>query len=296
MSSRFVLKAMTGFYLLLFFTYLFGPLAIMGITAFNTPSYPQAYPFEGFTWHWFSVLAADKDVLYGLQKSIQIGVFVVLLSVPLGLAGALVMQQIYARARSLYYLVVVSPVLTPGVIIGISTVIFWRDLTTRTGTRFFYDGTVLTVLGQSSYIAAYAMLIILARLQRFDRGLEEAALDLGASHTQVFFHVKLAFLRGAGLSQQLRELQHHHLLHPGGQDADHRAGRARAPGHLAGAVGSGGVDHRGDGAGGGDLRGAETPRGPPPGRRPAPGETGGRTGTRRGVNTCAGCRSAENCR
>jgi spermidine/putrescine transport system permease protein len=200
MSSRFVLKAMTGFYLLLFFTYLFGPLAIMGITAFNTPSYPQAYPFEGFTWHWFAVLAADTDVLYGMRKSIQIGVFVVLLSVPLGLAGALVMQQIYARARSLYYLVVVSPVLTPGVIIGISTVIFWRDLTTRTGTRFFYDGTVLTVLGQSSYIAAYAMLIILARLQRFDRGLEEAALDLGASHTQVFFHVKLAFLRPALLS------------------------------------------------------------------------------------------------
>jgi len=200
MSSRQILKLMTAFYLLVFFTYLFGPLAIMGVTAFNTPSYPQAYPFEGFTWHWFEVLSQDKDVLYGLQKSIQIGIFVVLLSVPLGLAGALVMQQINRRARGLYYLVVVSPVLTPGVIIGISTVIFWRDFTTQTGMRFLYDGTVLTVLGQSSFIAAYCMLIILARLQRFDRGLEEAALDLGASHTQVFFHVLLPFLRPAMLS------------------------------------------------------------------------------------------------
>jgi len=200
MSSRQILRLMTAFYLLVFFTYLFGPLAIMGVTAFNTPSYPQAYPFEGFTWHWFEVLSQDKDVLYGLQKSIQIGIFVVLLSVPLGLAGALVMQQINRRARGLYYLVVVSPVLTPGVIIGISTVIFWRDFTTQTGMRFLYDGTVLTVLGQSSFIAAYCMLIILARLQRFDRGLEEAALDLGASHTQVFFHVLLPFLRPAMLS------------------------------------------------------------------------------------------------
>jgi len=123
-----------------------------------------------------------------------------LLAVPLGLAGALVMQQVNRRARGLYYLVVVSPVLTPGVIIGISTVIFWRDFTTRTGMRFLYDGTVLTVLGQSSFIAAYCMLIILARLQRFDRGLEEAALDLGASHTKVFFHVLLPFLRPAMLS------------------------------------------------------------------------------------------------
>ncbi len=200
MSSRHILKLMTGFYMLVFFTYLFGPLAIMGVTAFNTPSYPQAFPFEGFTWHWFDVLFADSDVLYGLKKSLTIGVFVVLLSVPLGLAGALVMQQINRRARSLYYLVVVSPVLTPGVIIGISTVIFWRDFTTLTGMRFMYDGMVLTVLGQSSFIAAYCMLIILARLQRFDRGLEEAALDLGASHTQVFFHVLLPFLRPAMLS------------------------------------------------------------------------------------------------
>jgi spermidine/putrescine transport system permease protein len=200
MSSRQILKLMTGFYMLIFFTYLFGPLAIMGVTAFNTPSYPQAYPFEGFTWHWFDVLFADKDVIYGLKKSLIIGVFVVLLSVPLGLAGALVMQQINRRARSLYYLVVVSPVLTPGVIIGISTVIFWRDFTTLTGMRFLYDGTVLAVLGQSSFIAAYSMLIILARLQRFDRGLEEAALDLGASNTQVFFHVLLPFLRPAMLS------------------------------------------------------------------------------------------------
>lgn len=200
MTAKGVIKVMTGFYLGIFFLYLFGPLIAMGITAFNTPSYPQAFPFEGFTWHWFEVLAQDKDVIYGLQNSLKIGFFVVLLSVPLGLAGALMMQMVYKPARSLYYLIVVSPVLTPGVIIGISTVIFWRDFTTLTGLRFMYDGTVLVVLGQSSFISAYCMLIILARLQRFDRGLEEAALDLGASQVQVFLHILLPFLRPALLS------------------------------------------------------------------------------------------------
>jgi len=200
MTAKHVITFSTWFYLGIFFLYLFGPLAVMGVTAFNTPSYPQAFPFEAFTWHWFAVLSEDKDVLYGFTNSIKIGVLVVCLSVPLGLAGALVMQMVYSRARSLYYLVVVSPVLTPGVIIGISTVIFWRDFTTLTGMRFMYDGTVLVVLGQSSFIAAYCMLIILARLQRFDRGLQEAALDLGASHTQVFFHILLPFLRPAMLS------------------------------------------------------------------------------------------------
>ena len=203
-TSRLVMRATIGFYLLVFFGYLFGPLIVMGVTAFNTPSYPQAYPFEGFTLHWFGVLFADKDVIYGLQNSIRIGVLVVLVSVPCGLAGAMVMQQVYARARSFYYLVVVSPVLTPGVIIGISTVIFWRDFTGITGTRsFLYDGVVLSVLGQSSYISAYCMLIFLSRLQRFDRALEEAGLDLGASPAQVFWHILIPFLRPAILSAAL---------------------------------------------------------------------------------------------
>ena len=201
MTSRLVMRGMIGFYLLVFFGYLFGPLIVMGVTAFNTPSYPQAYPFEGFTLHWFAVLAADKDVIYGLQNSLRIGVLVVLVSVPCGLAGAIVMQQVYARARSFYYLVVVSPVLTPGVIIGISTVIFWRDFTGITGTRgFLYDGVVLSVLGQSSYISAYCMLIFLSRLQRFDHALEEAGQDLGASNAQVFRHILIPFLRPAILS------------------------------------------------------------------------------------------------
>jgi spermidine/putrescine transport system permease protein len=121
----------------------------------------------------------------------------VALSVPLGLAGALVMTQVYSRARSFYYLVVVSPVLTPGVIIGISTVIFWKDVTQWTGASSLFTGMFLTTLGQSTFIAAYCMLIFLSRLQRYDRIQEEAALDLGATRTQVFFDILLPFMRPA---------------------------------------------------------------------------------------------------
>jgi spermidine/putrescine transport system permease protein len=124
----------------------------------------------------------------------------VAIAVPIGLAAAIVMTQIYHRARSLYYLIVVSPVLTPGVILGISTVIFWKDLTTLTGMKFLYSGIVLATVGQATFISAYCMLIFLSRLQRFDRAQEEAALDLGASYPQVFFHILLPFLKPAILS------------------------------------------------------------------------------------------------
>lgn len=200
MTARRVMRALVGAYLAAFFAWLFGPLAVMAVTAFNAAPYPTAIPFEAFTLDWFRLLLNDKDMLLGLRNSVKIGLIVVAISVPCGLAGAIVMQQVYARARGFYYLVVVSPVLTPGVIIGISTVIFWRDFTGATGTRFLYDGILMASLGQSSFIAAYCMLIFLSRLQRFDRALEEAGLDLGASNAQVFRHILLPFLRPAILS------------------------------------------------------------------------------------------------
>ncbi|MFO1123041.1 MAG: ABC transporter permease [Hyphomicrobiales bacterium] len=202
MNSRIVMKAMIGFYVFLFFAYLFGPLLVMSVTAFNTPNYPQAIPFEGFTLDWFVKLYNDQDMMLGLRNSFVIGFGVVALSVPVGLAAAIIMSQIYHRARGVFYLVTVSPVLTPGVIIGISTVIFWKDVLSVTDVTkaMFYKGIILSIFGQSSFIAAYCLLIIMARLQRFDRAQEEAALDLGASYPQVFWHILLPFLKPAMVS------------------------------------------------------------------------------------------------
>jgi spermidine/putrescine transport system permease protein len=197
MSSRLIGRVMLALYLVSFFTFLFGPLLIMGITAFNRPSYPQVWPFEGFTLDWFAKLYADRNIIEGLNNSFLIGAFVVLLSVPLGLAGAIVMTQVYPRARGIYYLVVVSPILTPGVIIGISTVIFWKDVTQWTGAKPLFNGVLLATFGQTTFISTFCMLIFLSRLQRYDRVQEEAALDLGASRTQVFFDILLPYLRPA---------------------------------------------------------------------------------------------------
>jgi spermidine/putrescine transport system permease protein len=202
MKSKHVMKAMLGFYILLFFGYLFGPIIVMALTAFNTPRYPQAYPLEGFTLDWFVKLWNDRNMMDGLTNSIIIGCCVVAIAVPVGLAAAIIMTQIYHRARGLFYLVTISPLLTPGVIIGISTVIFWKDVlsVTEITKSIFYKGMVLATLGQASFISAYVLLIFMARLTRFDRAQEEAALDLGASHPQVFWHILLPFLKPAIVS------------------------------------------------------------------------------------------------
>ncbi|MEX2650432.1 MAG: ABC transporter permease [Alphaproteobacteria bacterium] len=203
MTSDRVRRLMVGFYILLFFGFLFGPLLLMGAAAFNDVSYPQVLPWQGFTVQWFAKLVNDNQMMQGITNSLWIGLGVVALSVPIGLAGALVMSQIGRRGATIYYTIVISPVLTPGVVLGISTLVFWDRLGTSVGAGYdtlFYDGFFLTVVGQSSFISAYCMLVFLARLQRFDRGLEEAALDLGASQVQVFWKILIPYLRPAILA------------------------------------------------------------------------------------------------
>jgi len=202
MKSTDILKWVVRGYILLFFLYLFGPLIIMSASAFNTSTYPTITPWEGFTLHWFADLSDNDKIINGLITSLWVGLGVVALSVPTGLAGAIMMMQVHERARPIYYTIVVSPVLVPGVILGISTVIFWDRFGELVGLDFetTSDPFFLTILGQSTFISAYCMLIFIARLQRFDRTQEEAALDLGASHVQVFWKVLIPFLRPAVIS------------------------------------------------------------------------------------------------
>jgi len=202
MTSAQLQKWVMRGYIFLFFLYLFGPLVIMSASAFNTSSYPTITPWEGFTFHWFSDLANNNRIIDGLVNSLWVAAGVVALSVPIALAGAIMMMQVPDRVRPIYYTIVVSPVLVPGVILGISTVIFWERFGGLIG--FEYETTsnpfFLTIIGQSTFISAYCMLVFIARLQRFDKTQEEAALDLGATHVQVFWKVLIPFLRPAILS------------------------------------------------------------------------------------------------
>lgn len=180
-------------YVVLFLLYLFLPLAIMVAATFNTSRFPTVTPWLGTTTRWFEVLWNDQQMWRALWNSFVVAFAVIVVSVPIGVAAAMLLSSLHRRARTFLYAVMVSPLLTPGVIIGISTLVFWERLGVKGGLH-------LAVIGQSSFISAYVMLMVLARLQRFDPALEEAALDLGASHTQAFRRVLFPHLRPAIVS------------------------------------------------------------------------------------------------
>lgn len=188
-----VFRAVFALYLAAFAIYLLAPLAIMGAAAFNESRFPTVIPWQGTTAEWFRAMWADAAMWRAFGITILVAVAVVAVSVPVGTAAALVLTSLHARARGAAYALMVSPLLMPGVVIGISTLILWRQLGVG-------GGLFLIVVAQSSFIICYVMLMVTARLQRFDRTQEEAALSLGASRPMVFRRVLLPYLRPALLA------------------------------------------------------------------------------------------------
>ena len=174
-------------YMGLFLAYLLLPLLVMGGAAFNASKLPTIYPWKGWTDEWFIAMWNDNRIWIAFRNTILVAIAVAAIAVPIGTAAAILINSISGRVRSVLYGLMVAPILIPGVVIGISTLLFWNHLSIGSGLH-------LSVLGQVSYIASFVMLLVLARLQSFDAGLEEAALDLGASHTQVMRRILLPHL------------------------------------------------------------------------------------------------------
>ena len=213
MTSNRAFQILLGIYISIFFLYLFGPLIIMSVTAFNSAEFPSITPWECFSFRWFNEgkiaydgqrlagLAADRDLHVGFVTSLFIALGVVTLSVPIGMSAAIVLTQVHSKLRTLFYSMSIMPVLFPGVVIGISTVVLWDRIATLGGEGIISElgrnGIFLTILGQTCFISTYCFLIFVARLQRFDTTQEEAALDLGASQTQVFMKILIPYLMPA---------------------------------------------------------------------------------------------------
>jgi spermidine/putrescine transport system permease protein len=201
-------------YAVLFFGFLFLPLLVVAVFAFNDAPYP-APPWRGFTLDWFlgnagagqanarQGLFADKAMLGSLWTSVVVAAWVTVLSVVVGTANAFLIERTQFRGKQALSLLMLAPLVIPGVILGISILAFASRIANLADDmyglelEFLRPGLPLVVLGQFSYIVSIATLTITARLKRFDATLEDAAYNLGASRAAVFATITLPYLQPA---------------------------------------------------------------------------------------------------
>ena len=204
------LRAATVLFVLAFLVFLFMPLVTVAVFAFNDAPYP-APPWQGFTLDWFTGneaagrvgLFSDEELLGSILTSVLVASWVTLLAVTIGTTNAFLMERMKFRGHGLMSMLMLVPLVIPGVILGISILAFASRVADLLGDTFGWEaeflrpGLPLVVLGQLSYITAIATVTISARLKRFDRTLEDAAYNLGASRLAVLTTIVLPYLRPA---------------------------------------------------------------------------------------------------
>lgn len=181
---------------------MFGPLILMILSSFNNISPPSVIHWQGFTDKWYAFFwmdetslqadpilrTLDRDRFIGcFSNSLIVAAIVVPLSLLLGLAGAILLTRWHTRMNGLLWWILLSPMLAPGIVQGLSALVFWGHLNINAG-------LFTIIMAQTTFIAGYPMLILMARLQRQPIELEEAALDLGATPFRVFYRVTLPYL------------------------------------------------------------------------------------------------------
>ncbi|MCM2342426.1 ABC transporter permease [Rhodoferax sp.] len=204
------LRISTVVYGVAFFAFLFLPLVVVAVFAFNDAPYP-APPWRGFTLDWFfggaestrRGLFADRAMLGSLWTSVVVASWVTGLSVLVGTANAFLIERTQFRGKQALSLLMLAPLVIPGVILGISILAFASRIANLADDlwglelEFLRPGLPLVVLGQFAYIVSIATLTISARLKRFDVTLEEAAYNLGASRAAVLWTITLPYLKPA---------------------------------------------------------------------------------------------------
>lgn len=193
----------------LFFFLLFLPLAVVAVFAFNDAPYP-APPWKGFTLDWFWStnpqrvgLFGDRPLLGSIWTSTKVALWVTGASLVVGTVNAFLIERVRFPGKQALYLMMLAPLVIPGVILGISILAFASRIANLADDlwgielEFLRPGLVLVALGQFSFVASITTLSVLARLKRFDISLEEAAYNLGASGFTVFRTITLPYLRPA---------------------------------------------------------------------------------------------------
>jgi spermidine/putrescine transport system permease protein len=184
-----------------FFLYL--PILVLIIYSFSASRY--ALVWGGFSLEPYKKLLADPEVVGALANSVTVGLVSTLIATVLGTLLALSLERARVRFHSSIDALVYLPILIPEIVMAVGLLLFFaqfcRPMLSVLGLEI---GPLPTVIaGHVAFSISYVMVVVRARCKDFDRSLEEAAMDLGATPGQVFRKVTLPLLAPAILSGAL---------------------------------------------------------------------------------------------
>lgn len=184
------------FITLLTLVFLYAPLVVVGVASFNKSKYGGKW--DGFSMIWYEKLFQSERVWEALANTLIIALIATVISTILGTLAALALYRMKSKIKGVYNALVYTPLVVPDILMGISLLLLFVLVIKSFGTWFtaltgipFELGMTTIIIAHVTFCMSYVTMVVLGRLQEFDKSLIEAAQDLGASGLYTFFHVTL---------------------------------------------------------------------------------------------------------
>jgi spermidine/putrescine transport system permease protein len=173
-------------YAFAYLAFLYLPVLFLPLFSFNASQF-IAFPLTGFTTRWYEGLFADSAMQQALGNSLEVGAIAALLSTLLGLTAAKAVTGYRLRGTAAALGFISLPLFIPDIVLGISLLLLLGvlDVPLQLGT---------VVLGHLLICTPFALTVLIARFEGFDRNLEEASADLGEGPWMTFWRVTLPLM------------------------------------------------------------------------------------------------------
>ena len=168
-------------YAFAYLAFLYLPVLVLPVFSFNNSQF-IAFPLSGFTTRWYGALLADSAMQHALGNSLKVGIVTALLSTMLGLTAARAVTRYRLRGAGAALGFISLPLFIPDIVLGLSLLMLL-------GALGLPLSLAAVVLGHLLVCVPFALTVLIARFEGFDRNLEEASADLGEDGWMTFWRV-----------------------------------------------------------------------------------------------------------
>jgi len=168
------------------YIFLYGPVGLLIILSIND-SEVIGLPFRGFTWRWYEVVAHTPALVHAIFNSFTIGAASALIATIIALLMAMGFRYRFPLRNAVIKMLLL-PILIPGIVGGAISLAFFGVIGVPLG---LWTTVIVTHV---TWVLPFAFLTLFPRFHNFDRSLEEAAMDLGATPPIVFRRIVLPII------------------------------------------------------------------------------------------------------
>lgn len=171
---------------ILFFVYLYAPLAVIVVYSFNANRIAGVWTH--FSVEWYASALNNPALMNALETSLIIAAVATAVATSIALTAALaIIRGRNVRFRKLSETIVNLPLLLPEIVLAVATLILFSLMGLQ-------NGMVKLIIAHSAFCTPFAFLPIRARLQGMSLDLEEASADLYASRWTTFRRITLPLI------------------------------------------------------------------------------------------------------